>query len=186
MTHWPACFAAGKNGNSLFKIGFVDPKRSNLKTSGSTPLVHFTVGIHCGVPFSLHAGKGIYAACNLLKKWKFIFQKKYSWLQMVLFENPRVIHPLVPFTFGVHFGVPFSLHAEKGKSCMWPVKKVEIYISKIGLVDCKWSYFKTPVSYTPWSHSLLGSILGWPFPCMQGKGNAPCGLWKKWKLIFQK
>ena len=55
---------------------------------------------------------------------------KYGFLrlQMVQFECPRVIHPLVSVTFGVHCRLPFSLHAGKGKCCMWLVNKVEIHI----------------------------------------------------------
>ena len=66
--------------------------------------------------------------------------------------------------------VPFSLHAGKGKCCMWLVEKVEIHFAKMGFVDCKWSNLNVPGSYTPWSHSLLGSTVGCPFPCMQEKG----------------
>ena len=56
---------------------------------------------------------------------------------MVQFECPRVIYPLVSFTFGVHCGVSISLYAGKGKCCMWPVNKVEIHLAKIGFMDCK-------------------------------------------------
>ena len=46
----------------------------NLNASGYDPMVSFTFGVHCGVPFSLHAGKG--KCCMwLLIKWKFILQK---------------------------------------------------------------------------------------------------------------
>ena len=43
--------------------------------------------------------------------------------------------PLTSFTFGAHYGVPFSLHAGKGKCCMWIVNKVEILFAKIGCLD---------------------------------------------------
>ena len=89
---------------------------------------------------------------------------------MVQFECPRVIHPLVSLTFGVHCGMPFSLYAVKGKCCMWPVNKVEIYLWKMGFMDCKWSNLNAPGSYTPWCHSLLGSTVGCPFLCMLEKG----------------
>ena len=56
---------------------------------------------------------------------------------MVQFEFPKIIHPLVSFTFGVYSVLPFSLDAGKGKCCMWLVSKVEIYFSKIGFLDCK-------------------------------------------------
>ena len=88
------------------------------------------------------------------------------------FDCPRVIHPLVSLTFGVYCGVPFPLDAGKGKWCMWVVNKVEIYFSKIGFVDSKWSHLNVPGSYTPWCHSLLGSTVGCPFLCMQEKGDA--------------
>ena len=57
-------------------------------------------------------------------------------MQMVQYECPRVIHPLVSFTFEVRFGVPFSLDAGKWNCCMWLVKKVEIHFAKIGFIDC--------------------------------------------------
>ena len=50
---------------------------------------------------------------------------------------------------------------------MWLVNKMEIIFCKIGFVDCKCSHLNAPGSYTPWSHSLLGSIVGCPFFCMQ-------------------
>ena len=46
-------------------------------------------------------------------------------------------------------------------------EKVEIYQWKKGFVDCQWSNLNTPGSYTSWSHSLLGSAMGCPFPSMQ-------------------
>ena len=54
---------------------------------------------------------------------------------MVQLECPRVIHPLLSFTFGFHYGVPFPLHAGKGKSCMWLGNKVEIHFPKMGFID---------------------------------------------------
>ena len=105
---------------------------------------------------------------------------------MVQFECPRVIHPLMPFTFGVHCGLPFSLDAGKGKYCMWLFNKVEIHLAKIGLVHYKLSNLNAPGSYTPCSHSFLGSTVGCPFLCMQEKGNAACGLLIKWKFTFEK
>ena len=67
---------------------------------------------------------------------------------MVQFECPRVIFPLVSFTFGVHCSLPFFLYAGKGKCCMWPVKKVEIHLCKIRSMDSKWSNLNAPESYT--------------------------------------
>ena len=55
--------------------------------------------------------------------------------------------------------------------------KVEIYFSKIGFLDCKWSNLNTPGSYTPWCHSFFRSTVGGvPFTLHAGKGNAACGL----------
>ena len=174
------------------------------------PLVSFTFGVHCGVPFSPDAGKG--KCCIwLLNKVEIHFAKigfvdckwsnlnapgsytpcsnllckiRFRWLLMVQFECPRVIHPLLSSTIGVCCTVPLSLHAGKGKCCMWPIKKVEIYFSKIGFVDSKWSNLNAPGSLTPWFHSLLGCIVGCPFPLHAGKGK--CCMWpiKKVEIYF--
>ena len=56
---------------------------------------------------------------------------------MVQFECPKVIHTMLLFTFGVHCGVTLSLHAGKGKCCLWLVNKVEIHFAEIGFVDSK-------------------------------------------------
>ena len=66
-----------------------------------------------------------------------IFSLRFRGLQMIQFECPRVIYPLVLLTFGVHCGVSISLDAGKGKCCIWPVNKVEIHFAKIGIVDYK-------------------------------------------------
>ena len=89
----------------------------------------------CLLPFSLkqkwnrgrgrsqpvHAGKGLlHVACewsgNLFCKNGFLG------LQMVQFECPRVLHPLPPFTFGVHYGLSFFLHAVEGDTPQWTPK----------------------------------------------------------------
>ena len=94
------------------------------------------------------------AACGLLIKGKFILQKwvlcknGFRVLQMVQFECPRVIYPLVSFTFGSTLRCPFPLHAGKGKCCMWPVNKVEIHFAKIGFLDSKWSILNDTGSST--------------------------------------
>ena len=54
---------------------------------------------------------------------------------MIQFECPRVVHSLVSFTFGFQCRTSLSLYAGKGKYCMWPVNKMEIYIPKIGFVE---------------------------------------------------
>ena len=90
---------------------------------------------------------------------------------MIQFECPRVIYPLVLFTFGVHCGVPFSQYAGKGKCCMWPVNKVEIPVSKIGFVDSKRSNLNAPGSYTPWYHNSFGVHYRRYFPLHAGKGK---------------
>ena len=56
---------------------------------------------------------------------------------MVQFECPRVIHPLLLFTFGVIFWMSISQYAGKGRCCIWPVNKVEIQLAKMGFLDCK-------------------------------------------------
>ena len=98
-------------------------------------------------------------------------------MQMVQFERPRVIYPLVLFTFRVHCGVSISLHAGKGKCCIWPVNKVEIHFAKIGFVDCKWSNSNAPGSYTLWCYSLLtfGVHCGVSISLYAGKGK--CCIW---------
>ena len=47
-------------------------------------------------------------------------ENRFCGLQIVQFECPRFIHPLVSLIFWIHCGVPFSLYAGKGKCCMWP------------------------------------------------------------------
>ena len=88
---------------------------------------------------------------------------------MILFELPRVIYPLVSFSFGVHCGVSISLYAGKGKCCMWPLNKVEIHSAKIYCVDSKWSNLNAtggPGSYTPWCYLLF--LFTW---CLLRNGN---------------
>ena len=60
---------------------------------------------------------------------------------MAQFDNPRVIHPLVAFTFGVNCGVPFPLHARKGKSCMWLLIK---FINFGEYTAAQWSFVHRP------------------------------------------
>ena len=105
---------------------------------------------------------------------------------MVQFKCPRVIYPLVSFTFGSTVGCPFPLHAGKGECCMWPVDEVELYMPKISSMGCKWSNLNAPGSYFPRCHSLLGPLWVVPFLCMQEKGNAAWGLLIKWQFILQK
>ena len=64
-------------------------------------------------------------------------KNRFCGLQMIQFECPRVNHPLVLFTFGMHSGESISQYAGNGKCCIWPVNKVEIHIAKTGFVDCK-------------------------------------------------
>ena len=104
---------------------------------------------------------------------------------MVQFKCPRVIHPLISFTFGVHCGLPFSLHAGKGTCCMWLVKKVENHFAKMGFVDSKWSNQNASGSQTHWCHSLFESIMESHFLCMQEKGNAASGLSISVILLFK-
>ena len=126
------------------------------------------------------------AACGLLIKCKFVLQKLVSWTANGPIRMPQGYILLGVTHFWGPLWVPLSLHAGKGKCCMWPVNKVEIHFAKIGFVDCKWSNSNAPGSYTPWCHSLLGPLWGVPFLCMQEKGNAACGVLIKWKFTFEK
>ena len=56
--------------------------------------------------------------------------------------------------------------------------KMEIPFSIFGFMDCKWSNLNALESYTPWSHSLLGSIERCPFLCNAGEGKCCNGLLK--------
>ena len=79
---------------------------------------------------------------------------------MVQFEYPMVIHLLYSFSFGVYIGDSLSLHAEKRECFIWPSKKfVNLLFQKLVsfLIDSKWSNSNTPLSFIPWSHSLLES-----------------------------
>ena len=103
-----------------------------VKFECPTEVVQYTTSSHSPLestiwcPFPCIAGKGN-AAGGFVIKWNFILQKyRFQGLQMVLFEWLSVIRPLVSFTFEVHCGVPFSLHAGKGKCCIWLVNKLEI------------------------------------------------------------
>ena len=89
---------------------------------------------------------------------------------MVQFECHRDTHPLLSFNFGVHCGLSFFLDAGKWKCCIWTANNMEIYFTKIGFLDCKWSNLNAPGSHTPWCHSFLGSTEGCPLLCMQEKG----------------
>ena len=55
-------------------------------------------------------------------------------------------------TFGVHYGVPFSLHAGSMKWCMWLVNKVEMYFQKMGFMDSKRSNLNAQC------HTALGLV----------------------------
>ena len=78
---------------------------------------------------------------------------------MIQIEYPRDIHTWLSFSFGVHYVVPFSLHAGKGRCCMWAVNKVEIYIAKIGFVDSKWSNVNASRLYTLGSTIVLSALI---------------------------
>ena len=67
-------------------------------------------------------------------------------MQMVQFECPRVIHPLLSFIFGVHCVVSFP--CRKREILHVVVYKVEIHFAKIGFVDSIWSNLIAPGSYT--------------------------------------
>ena len=122
------------------------------------PLVPFTFGFTGGCPFSLHARK-LHVACQ--KSGNSYCKNRFRGLHMVQFECPRVINPLVLFTFGVQCGVPISLYAGKGKCCMWLVNEVEIHFAKISCEDSKWSNLNAPRSYTPLGLIHFWGLLMW-------------------------
>ena len=61
----------------------------------------------------------------------------------------------------------YTVHAERG----------EVYFSR--------PETRNSSNLNVW-HSLWRSSVGYPFLCMQEKGNTACGLLMKWKFIFQK
>ena len=69
--------------------------------------------------------------------------------------------------FGSYCRASFSLHAGKGKCCMWNVNKVEIHFTEMVFMDSKCPNLNAPGSYTTWCQSILGSTVGCPFLCMQ-------------------
>ena len=69
---------------------------------------------------------------------------------------------------------------------MWSANNMEIYCTKIGFFDCKWSNLNATGTHTPCCHSILGSTVGCPFSLMQEKGNAACGLLIALKFTLQK
>ena len=93
----------------MAKIGFVDCKWSNWNAQGSyTPWSHSLSRSFVNCPFHWMQEKGN-AACGLKKSVNLFFKKRFHGLQMVQFECPRVIHPLVSFSSKVICGLPFSL-----------------------------------------------------------------------------
>ena len=72
---------------------------------------HLLLGYIVGSPFHCMQEKGS-AACGVLIKRKSNLKNRFLGLQMVQFEC--LIHTMMSFTSGVHYGVPFSLHAGKG------------------------------------------------------------------------
>ena len=135
-------------------------------------LVSFIFGVHCRVPFSLHAGK--WKCCMwLVNKVEIFFAKidfinsKWSSLNAPGQGAPRVINHLVSFSFGVHCRVPFSLLAGKGKWCMCLVNKVEIYLNHL-------------VSFTFGVHCSV------PFSLHAGKRKCCMWLVNKVEIIFAK
>ena len=169
----PFSLQAGKrnDGCGLFiKWKFTFLKWVSLTAKGPTgviqghaPFVSLTFGVHCGMP--LHAGKRNDACC-LLIKWEFIFQK---WVSLTANGPTGIIqgHTPLSVTKGItgitYFWGPlwdalFSA-CRKRKCCLRLVNKVEISFSKMAFVDCKWSNWYYPWSYTRCFHSLLDSNL---------------------------
>ena len=151
------------------------------------PSKAFTFGVHCGVPSSLHAGKMKCCMCllnNMQIYFSIIGFIDSNWSNLNT-PGSRLIYLLKFFIIGVQCGMPFPLHAWKGKFCMHLVNNVENNFSLSGFIDHKWSNLSTPGSYIPWKLSLLVSTVGCPFLCMQEKGKGACGLLIKWKYTLQ-
>ena len=71
-------------------------------------------------------------------------KNRFCGLQMVQFEWPQVIHPLVSYTFGVNSELPFHWMQEKEKAACGLLEKCKF----IGFLDCKCSDLNAPGSYT--------------------------------------
>ena len=51
--------------------------------------------------------------------------------------NAPGLYTLAVVQFWVHLWASLSLHAGKGKCCIWLMDKVEIFLAKVSFVDCK-------------------------------------------------
>ena len=99
--------ACRKNGNLFPKNRFCGLQNARV----IHPFVLFSLEVHYGMLFSLHAGKGKYCMWPFKKRGNLFFNIKFCGLQMVQFECSRVMRPLLSFTFGSHLGAPFFLHS---------------------------------------------------------------------------
>ena len=98
---------------------------------------------------------------------------------MIQFEGPRVMHSLVPFPFEVCCGVPFSLHAGKGKCCMW------VWTNRKSTLQKKVLMIRNGPIWMPQGRTPLGVIHFWGPLCMREKGNAASDLWKGENLSME-
>ena len=88
-----------------------------------TPLFHPFLSSIVGRPLDTHAVSGLHVGkgkrdilhVHNNKSGNLFCKNIFCGLQVVQFECPRVIHPLLSFNFGVHCVVPFPVHAVKGK-----------------------------------------------------------------------
>ena len=75
------------------------------------PWSHSFLGL-TGCPFSAcRKREMLHVACKL--SGNLLLKNRFRGLQMVRFECTRVIHLLLSFTLGIHYGVLFALHGGK-------------------------------------------------------------------------
>ena len=104
---------------------------------------------------------------------------------MIQFECTRVIHPLLSFTLGIHYGEPFPSMLENGM--------MHAACDRSGNVFCKNRFCGVQMvqfECTKVIHSLLTLALGIHygvlFTLRAGNWNSVFSLLKKWKFILQK
>ena len=105
---------------------------------------------------------------------------RFCWPQMVQFDCPRVIHPLVSSTCAVSF----SLYAGNRKCCMWLVNKEEIHFAKLCIMVLLWT--QNGQIWLPQGSYIacfLGSTVGGPILCQHEKENAACVLYCRFHTL---
>ena len=116
------------------------------------------------------------------KEW----QWGVSWSANGITWMPSDHIPLWSFIFRVHCRVSLSLHADKGKCCMWHVNKVKICYLKLGHVDSKWSNLNTQGYLIPLMVFNFGVHCRVSLSLHAGKGNAACEMLSKWNSTVEK